>query len=128
MHLRTTGFYHVLRKQVPQRSPVFARRITTASSSSQSSARTAIYATVLTASVGLFAVYYYDARSAMHRYVLTPALRHTFDAETGHRIAVKVLRSGLGPRDPVQDDERLRSEVRNYFIRKLARVTHGLSN
>lgn len=81
-----------------------------ASSSSQSSARTAVYATAFAASIGLFAVYYYDARSAIHRYVLTPVLRRTFDAETGHKIAVKVLRSGLGPRDPVQDDEILRSE------------------
>jgi dihydroorotate dehydrogenase len=120
MHLRTTSFHHVLRRQAPHRSPVFARKLTTASSSSQSSARTAIYATVFTASVGLFAVYYYDARSAIHRYVLTPVLRRTFDAETGHKIAVKVLRSGLGPRDPVQDDETLRSEVHSYFTRWLA--------
>ncbi|KAG2358840.1 hypothetical protein BDR07DRAFT_1416474 [Suillus spraguei] len=110
MHLRMTGFHHLLRRQIPHRSPVFARRLTTAPSSSQSSVRTAVYATVFTASVGLFAVYYYDARSAIHRYVLTPVLRRTFDAETGHKIAVRVLRSGLGPRDPVQDDERLRSE------------------
>lgn len=110
IHLRTIGFRHVLRKQAPHHSPVFARNLTTASSSSQSSARTAVYATVFAASVGLFAVYYYDARSAIHRYVLTPVLRRTFDAETGHKIAVKVLQSGLGPRDPVQDDERLRSE------------------
>ncbi|OAX39276.1 hypothetical protein K503DRAFT_865554 [Rhizopogon vinicolor AM-OR11-026] len=111
MHLHAAGFHHVLRKQAPHRTPVFARRLTTSSSSSLSSARTAVYATLFAASAGLFAVYYYDARSAMHRYVLTPALRHTFDAETGHKIAVKVLRSGLGPRDPVQDDERLRSEL-----------------
>lgn len=119
IHLRTISFRHALRKQAPHRLPVFARSLTTASSSSQSSARTAVYATVFAASVGLFAVYYYDARSAIHRYVLTPVLRRTFDAETGHKIAVKVLQSGLGPRDPVQDDERLRSEVHNCFARRL---------
>jgi len=67
-------------------------------------------------------VYYYDARSAIHRCVLTPALRHTFDAETGHKIAVKVLRSGLGPRDPVRDDDRLQSEVDNYPLKGWLRL------
>ncbi|KAH0836406.1 Dihydroorotate dehydrogenase-domain-containing protein [Lanmaoa asiatica] len=38
-------------------------------------------------------------------------LRYAFDAETGHKLAVKVLRSGLAPRDPIKDDESLRSEV-----------------
>lgn len=128
IHLRSAGLHHVLRKQPPLRTPVFARRLVTSSSpSSQSSIRTAVYATLFAASAGLFAVYYYDARSAIHRYVLTPALRHTFDAETGHKIAVKVLRSGLGPRDPVMDDERLRSEVDKYPTQSQARVAHSLS-
>jgi len=116
MH-RAATFQHALRKQAPHRTPVLARRLTTASPSSQSSIRTAVYVTLFAASAGLFAVYYYDARSAIHRYVLTPALRHTFDAETGHKIAVKVLRSGLGPRDPVRDDDRLQSEVDNYPLK-----------
>ena len=60
---------------------------------------------------GLFAAYYFDARSAIHRYVFTPILRHTIDAETGHEIAVKVLRSGLAPRDLVKNDDILRTEV-----------------
>lgn len=74
--------------------------------------RTGLYTTVFVLSTGLFAVYYFDARSALHRYILTPILRHTLDAETGHKLAVKVLKSGLGPRDPLSDDARLRSEVR----------------
>ncbi len=73
--------------------------------------RTGIYATVFTLSAGLFAVYYFDARSALHRYFLTPVLRYAVDAETGHQLAVKVLRSGLGPKDPLADDERLQTEV-----------------
>lgn len=112
--MHRAAFHQVLRKQTPHRTPVFARRLTTSSTFSQSSIRTAVYATLFAASAGLFAVYYYDARSAIHRYVLTPALRHIFDAETGHHLAVKLLRSGLGPRDPVRDDERLRSEVDKY--------------
>lgn len=77
----------------------------------RSSALTGAYRTVFVLSAGLFAVYYFDARSALHRYVLTPVLRYTLDAETSHKFAVKVLRSGLGPRDPLSDDERLTSEV-----------------
>ncbi|KAJ7623264.1 hypothetical protein FB45DRAFT_925110 [Roridomyces roridus] len=73
--------------------------------------RTAVYGTVFILSTGLFAVYYLDARSALHRYVIAPLLRHTLDAETGHKVAVKVLKSGLGPRDPVEDDARLTSEL-----------------
>jgi dihydroorotate dehydrogenase len=73
--------------------------------------RSALYGTVFVLSTGLFAIYYLDVRSAIHRYVIPPLLRHTLDAETGHKVAVKVLKSGLGPRDPVQDDARLKSEV-----------------
>jgi len=61
--------------------------------------------------VGVFAVYYFDARSAMHRFVLTPVLRNLFDAETSHKIAVRVLRTGFGPKDPVRDDVRLQFEI-----------------
>jgi dihydroorotate dehydrogenase len=62
-------------------------------------------------SAGLFAIYYLDARSAIHRYVFAPLLRYTLDAETSHKLAVQVLKSGLGPRDPLRDDARLKSEV-----------------
>jgi dihydroorotate dehydrogenase len=83
-------------KSAPPRSPIL----------------TGFYRTVFVLSTGLFAVYYFDARSAIHRYFLTPVLRYALDAETGHKVAVKVLRSGLGPRDPVPDDEKLKFEVR----------------
>ncbi|KAF9005942.1 hypothetical protein BDQ17DRAFT_1389554 [Cyathus striatus] len=77
----------------------------------RSSLRTGVYATVFAVSAGLFAVYYFDARSALHRYVLTPVVRYAFDPETGHKLAVKVLQSGLAPRDPVSDDLRLRIKI-----------------
>ncbi|KAG7090908.1 hypothetical protein E1B28_009985 [Marasmius oreades] len=82
-----------------------------ASPPSSTTLRTGLYATALILSTGLFAVYYFDSRSALHRYVLTPTIRHTFDAETGHKLAVKVLRSGLGPKDAVPDDEKLEVEI-----------------
>ncbi|SJL06465.1 related to Dihydroorotate dehydrogenase (quinone), mitochondrial [Armillaria ostoyae] len=77
----------------------------------QSPVRTGLYATVFAISTGLFAVYYFDSRSAIHRYVLTPLLRYSLDPETGHKFAVQVLRSGLGPKDVVADDERLKFEL-----------------
>ncbi|KAJ7876799.1 Dihydroorotate dehydrogenase-domain-containing protein [Mycena leptocephala] len=73
--------------------------------------KSGLYGTVFALSAGLFAIYYFDARSAIHRYVFTPLLRYTLDAETGHKVAVQILKSGLGPRDPVQDDVRLKSEL-----------------
>ena len=73
--------------------------------------RTGVYTAAFVVSAGLFTVYYFDARSALHRFVLTPLIRTLFDAETGHKLAVKALRSGLAPRDIVSDDERLRTAL-----------------
>jgi dihydroorotate dehydrogenase len=78
----------------------------------QSRVRNTLLAAILAASAGVFAVYYFDARSALHRYVLTPLIRHAVDPETGHRLAVKVLASGVAPRDPLVDDEKLKVQVR----------------
>ncbi|KZT21147.1 hypothetical protein NEOLEDRAFT_1099590 [Neolentinus lepideus HHB14362 ss-1] len=98
--------------RIPLNSRAPARGIQTSTPQLQSSTlRTGLYATLLAVSTGLFAVYYFDSRSAVHRYVLTPLLRYTVDAETSHKIAVQVLRSGLGPKDVVQDDPRLKAEL-----------------
>jgi len=88
------------------------RSLSFSARSSANFLKTSAYTTVFAFSAGIFAVYYFDARSALHRYVLTPALRNLFDAETGHKLAVKTLQTGLGPKDPVADDPRLKSEVR----------------
>ncbi|RDB23351.1 Dihydroorotate dehydrogenase (quinone), mitochondrial [Hypsizygus marmoreus] len=115
----------VLRRSIPLRIPlrtlsgdVASKQLISSRSTRvpRSPALKGLYATAFLLSTGLFAVYYFDARSALHRYILTPVLRHTLDAETGHKVAVKVLRSGLGPRDPVSDDARLRSELWGQVI------------
>ena len=96
----------------PLKSQYSSRNLfTKATSAPRSPIATGLYATALVVSTGLFAVYYFDARSGIHRYVIMPVLRHIVDAETSHQIAVKVLRSGLGPKDPVADDEKLKFEV-----------------
>ncbi|KAG6374690.1 Dihydroorotate dehydrogenase-domain-containing protein [Boletus reticuloceps] len=105
---------HALWHRIPvPRSPTLHRRPFGSQSQSSPSTfyRTAGYTVLFALSAGLFTAYYLDARSAIHRYVFTPVLRYAFDAETGHKLAVKVLRSGLAPRDPVKDDESLRSQV-----------------
>jgi dihydroorotate dehydrogenase len=78
--------------------------------------RTGLYTTAFVLSTGVLAVYYFDARSALHRYILTPILRSAFDVETGHKIAVKALKSGLAPKDPVGDDERLKAQVSSVLM------------
>ncbi|PPR01689.1 hypothetical protein CVT24_001517 [Panaeolus cyanescens] len=76
-----------------------------------SAVRATVYAATMALSATVFAVYYCDARSALHRYVVMPVARSLFDAETGHKLAVKLLKSGLGPRDPVSDTERLKCKL-----------------
>ncbi|PIL25345.1 hypothetical protein GSI_13234 [Ganoderma sinense ZZ0214-1] len=73
--------------------------------------RTTAYASLFLVSTGLFAIYYFDCRAALHKYVVTPVIRRTLDAEAGHKLAVRVLSSGLAPRDPVPDDEILKVEL-----------------
>ncbi|KAH8106999.1 Dihydroorotate dehydrogenase-domain-containing protein [Cristinia sonorae] len=73
--------------------------------------RTTLYLGLFAVSTGLFAVYYFDCRSAIHRYVFTPLLRYGLDAEAGHKLAVKALGSGLGPRDTQKDDPVLQAEL-----------------
>jgi dihydroorotate dehydrogenase len=98
---------HIFLRSHTSSRPLFTKAKTVRRSPAQSG----LYATAFLLSTGLFAVYYFDVRSALHRYFLTPLLRHTLDAETGHKVAVKVLKSGLGPRDPMPDDQRLEFKV-----------------
>ena len=98
------------------RTPSRRNASTTASGSSSLTIKRTVAASVLLVSGTIVATYYFDSRSAVHRYIVTPILRHTLDAETSHKVAVKVLRSGWGPKDRGTDDERLEAEVRNIYI------------
>jgi dihydroorotate dehydrogenase len=91
------------------------RSASTSTNSGSNALRTGLYTTVFVVSTGLFAAYYFDSRSAIHRYVFNPIIRYTLDPEAGHKLAVKVLRSGLGPRDTQADDESLKLNVRASF-------------
>ncbi|KAK6992214.1 Dihydroorotate dehydrogenase [Favolaschia claudopus] len=87
------------------------RGIFTRASPPRTPVRNALYGTIFVLSSGLFAIYWLDARSAIHRYAIPPLLRATLDAETSHKAAVKVLKSGLAPRDPIQDVQSLKAEL-----------------
>ena len=64
---------------------------------------------LVTISIATFSIFYVlDARSALHRYIVTPTLRFlTSDAEDAHRLAILALKYGLHPRDTRRDDPRL---------------------
>ncbi|KAF8517147.1 hypothetical protein BU17DRAFT_67072 [Hysterangium stoloniferum] len=83
----------------------------TTQSSSSHTARNILSGTLLVAGTTLFLVYYFDSRSAVHRYVFMPILRNVLDAEVSHKAALKVLRSGWGPKDTRVDDESLATEL-----------------
>ncbi|RXW22129.1 hypothetical protein EST38_g3718 [Candolleomyces aberdarensis] len=96
-----------------------------ASSPAASNARTLLYAAVFTASAGLFTIYYLDSRSALHRYVLTPAIRGLFDAETGHKLAVKALKYGIAAKDQVEDDASIQGEIWGQAVNNPVGVAAG---
>ncbi|TDL23872.1 hypothetical protein BD410DRAFT_786540 [Rickenella mellea] len=108
MALRLSSRLH---RSLAQRPPLSRGVVNSQPTASPNSLRTGIFTTVALVSGGLFAVYYFDARSALHRYFVTPLIRYGLDPETGHKVAVKVLRSGLAPRDHLPDDERLKVEI-----------------
>ncbi|KAJ3496947.1 hypothetical protein NLJ89_g10414 [Agrocybe chaxingu] len=80
---------------------------TKSTSTPRSPVQTGLYTTAFVLSAGLFTVYYLDARSALHRYIITPIVRNAFDAETGHKLAVKTLKTRFAPKDPLPDDKLL---------------------
>lgn len=115
LSLRSFGRHHALRHRITSSQPFISNRRAFTSSSSRSRLQNVCYTTIFVLSAGLFTAYYLDSRSAIHRYLLTPVLRYAFDAETGQKIALKVLRSGLAPRDIVVDEAVLRSEVKHLL-------------
>ena len=103
--------------------PVRARRVrpcltpfraasTSTTTSTTSHLRSFAYGTTVVIAGGAFVAYYSDSRSAIHQYVFAPLLRSVLDGEAAHKVALRVLRSGLHPRDRLDDDARLKVQVR----------------
>ena len=84
--------------------------------SAPNTVRNILSCTALVTGTTLFLVYYFDSRSAIHRYVVAPLLRTSLDAETSHKAAVKILRTGWAPKDTGVDDECLAVEVRRLSV------------
>lgn len=78
--------------------------------------RSFLGATVFVVGGTLFAIYYLDTRSAIHRWVVMPIMHATMDPETAHKAAVAILATGLAPRDRLPDDEVLATEVSDYAV------------
>ncbi|KAG9081469.1 Dihydroorotate dehydrogenase (quinone), mitochondrial, partial [Ceratobasidium sp. 370] len=70
--------------------------------------RSALTASALVLGTGLFVAYYYDSRSAIHRWVIPPLMRATLDPEVSHRLAVRVLGTPFAPKDRGVNDDALK--------------------
>jgi dihydroorotate dehydrogenase len=62
--------------------------------------------------------YHLDSRSAVHRWIAIPVLQAVTDPETAQKLAIKLLATGIMPRDLVTDDEVLAAEV-SYLQKRL---------
>lgn len=76
-----------------------------------------IYLVFALAAGTLGVAYYADSRSAIHRWIAIPALKAFADPESAQKLAIKMLETGLAPRDMVDDDVILETEL---FGRKLS--------
>lgn len=81
-------------------------------SSAQSLPRRFLSTTLVLGGTVALVAYYYDSRSLVHEHVVMPLVR-LYDAEAGHKLAVKVLGAPwfLRPSDLGTDGPELRSEV-----------------
>ena len=72
-----------------------------------------ISTTILLGGTAALVAYYYDSRSALHEHVAMPLIRLVADAETGHKLSIKLLGapSWMRPRDRGVDGEELQAEV-----------------
>lgn len=110
----------------PAQSIRHASTVTQVQSTTGASLKRGVYATVFVVGTTAFAIYYSDSRSAVHRWVIPPLSRTFLDAEAAHKVALAVLKSGLGPRDQFEDDERLKVEVIQSFLSMLRRPEHSV--
>lgn len=100
-------------RQSGHRNALIVTRRLASTSSSQSTSRTShALGTVALLTTGvLLTTYYLDSRSALHRYLVPNLLRLAVDPETAHLVAVKALALGVAPRDLVEDDAVLETEL-----------------
>ncbi|KAI0462352.1 Dihydroorotate dehydrogenase (quinone), mitochondrial [Komagataella kurtzmanii] len=75
----------------------------------------------------LFGLYFFDARSAIHEYLVCPAIRLTTSAEDGHKLGIFCLKYGLSPRLYKDiDDEVLKVSVFGKELSNPVGIAAGL--
>jgi len=102
----------------PVRAPVQALAVrgvqTRAGATVGGAARRAVSRTVMIAATlagACFGVYLLDSRAGVYRWVFPSLMELVADAESGQKLAIWTLASGLAPRDCGEDDEVLRTEL-----------------
>ncbi|KAL7749858.1 Dihydroorotate dehydrogenase (quinone), mitochondrial [Sorochytrium milnesiophthora] len=75
------------------------------------SVRPFITTTSLLVGAGFFTLYMFDARAGIHSLVTMPLLRATIEPEEAHKLAVKLAKWGLVPKDRQADDPALQVEI-----------------
>lgn len=81
--------------------------------------RKAVIWTLLAFGATFGVAYHLDSRSAIHRWIAIPVLQAVTDPETAQKLAVKLLSLGIMPRDMVEDDAVLATEVSGgHVLRK----------
>jgi dihydroorotate dehydrogenase len=61
---------------------------------------------------GLVGVSYgFDSRASILKYVFVPLMHWTMDAETAHKVGIKLLSAGISPWDTQEDDPSLEVKV-----------------
>jgi hypothetical protein len=83
----------------------------------QSVPRRFISTTILLGGTAALVAYYYDSRSALHEHVAMPLIRLFADAETGHKLSIKLLEAPawMRPRDRGVDGDELQAEVSDSY-------------
>ncbi|KAG8770338.1 Dihydroorotate dehydrogenase (quinone), mitochondrial [Ceratobasidium sp. 428] len=71
----------------------------------------ALTASALVLGTGLFVAYYYDSRSAIHRWIIPPLMRATLDPEVSHRLAVRILGTPFAPKDQGVNNDVLKCKI-----------------
>jgi dihydroorotate dehydrogenase len=89
--------------------------------------RKAVIWTLLAFGATFGVAYHLDSRSAIHRWIAIPVLQAVTDPETAQKLAVRLLSLGIMPRDMVEDDAILATEVSGAVLCERLRSSYSPS-
>lgn len=104
---------HVLMRSMTKRTAAEVGVMHTAEKTAKASRKTASRIVTLAAILAgaAFGVYCMDSRAGVHRWIFPRVMEWCTDPETGAKLSIKLLKMGLAPRDCVEDDPVLRTEL-----------------